>query len=301
LLVNISPIDSSLLVEDTPQTVSSLDIETKSHLPDDSRLALQLRYQALSSQNNQLSLPPLLSSRIIEALPMTAELFSSPFNRHSSLPFCSLFPDLEREWGSLGSFFDYEPGPGVYFANPPFDAYFMEMMARRMITHLSQIEDLTYVVTLPLWDHELRSAVEATGDVSGGDIVTGGRGGEGGGESTIAKRESAEASSPVLGAKPQLGELRGSVVSAYRPRRLSDERPRPEANYAFTAYDLLRDSGYVKLNRVVRQGDFFFVDHETQKCISPCGTHFVLLSNSIRSSQYARSLSDVLQEWVSSL
>ena len=62
------------------------------------------------------------------------EGFASPLNcRYSS--FCSVFPDVDWVFGSVGSFFDdacFRPRTGSFEANPPFVAELMQAMARRV-------------------------------------------------------------------------------------------------------------------------------------------------------------------------
>ena len=55
----------------------------------------------------------------LEEINPDIELFSSGFNNTCG-NFCSIFPDLERELGSLGRFQDIELFEGKYQINPPF-------------------------------------------------------------------------------------------------------------------------------------------------------------------------------------
>ena len=125
---------------------------------------LFLRYHSLFSQNLQLSIPGELSENIRSRIPVAGELFASFFNRHSNGMWCSLFPDLESVLGSYGNYFKFTPKPGVYFANPPFDVILMARMASKMVHELTVVDDISFILTLPLSDPELRLMVD--GDTS---------------------------------------------------------------------------------------------------------------------------------------
>ena len=51
---------------------------------------------------------------------VTTELFASPLN-HTLGRFCSIWKDVDRYFGSLGSAFDLFPPTGSFEVNPPFD------------------------------------------------------------------------------------------------------------------------------------------------------------------------------------
>lgn len=78
-------------------------------------VALMYRYYVLSSNNNQLATNPNKFNEIKPDL----ELFSSSFN-NTCLKYCSIFPDLEGDLGSIGRFQDIELFEGKYQINPPF-------------------------------------------------------------------------------------------------------------------------------------------------------------------------------------
>jgi len=103
-------------------------------------------YSVLGGTNNNLSVP-----KIFEGV----ELFGSPFNTNN--PFCSPF-EIEKKFGSLGSFFNYELVGGVYQANPPFDDQFMDKMADRLLDQLAKerkdADDVFMFVVIPVWDPE---------------------------------------------------------------------------------------------------------------------------------------------------
>jgi hypothetical protein len=89
---------------------------------------------------------------------LTVELFASPVNRHLPI-FCSLYPDLEKYFGSIGSFFDLIPSHSIwkehhYFVcNPPYDELIMYKMAKQLISvlELNSNEKICIIVSIPDW------------------------------------------------------------------------------------------------------------------------------------------------------
>lgn len=81
-----------------------------------------LRYDRFfPSYGNFWSIPPRVYKYLNIHYNIKLECFSSPLNCY--LPkFCSLFPDIDSNFGSLGNFFEVWPKfePGYYVANPPF-------------------------------------------------------------------------------------------------------------------------------------------------------------------------------------
>jgi hypothetical protein len=152
-----SPCDQKISMKMTQEIYNTLE---KQGVNESTIVCLFLRYYSLFSQNLQLSIPPELSITLCKHLEIKGELFASFFNRHTQGIYCSLFPDLEVETGSLGNYFRYKIPSGIYFANPPFDILFMSKMAEKMVMDLNEVKELTYIITLPLFDPELKSIVE---------------------------------------------------------------------------------------------------------------------------------------------
>ena len=89
-----------------------------------------------------------------DTLGVEVECFASPLNcRWPS--FCSGHADVDRPFGSLGSFFRFFPTEGAFECNPPFE----ESLMLRVAKHLTQLLDastkleraLTFVVVVPHW------------------------------------------------------------------------------------------------------------------------------------------------------
>ena len=73
------------------------------------------------------------------------ECFASPLNCRWPR-FCSLFADTDSPFGSLGSFFQFQPTQGSFEANPPFDRVCVARMAAHMFSLLLQTQ-----VRHPCW------------------------------------------------------------------------------------------------------------------------------------------------------
>ena len=87
--------------------------------------SMLLRYSTLfgphgRNQGPQAAIPPQVVKSLHETFNTTAECFASPLNAQLG-SFCSLFPDTDLYFGSLGSFFDVDFLSGSYEVNPPFD------------------------------------------------------------------------------------------------------------------------------------------------------------------------------------
>lgn len=101
-------------------------------------------YNFIGMNSAHLSIPPMFGG---------IELFGSPLNTHN--PFCSPF-DLEKQFGSLGSFFNFDIAGSeetFFTANPPFDEAIMEKMALYLEKQLAATNaSKTIVITIPVWD-----------------------------------------------------------------------------------------------------------------------------------------------------
>lgn len=108
---------------------------------------LLLQYKGCGGHNNHCSVPP----DVIRFTKAKTELFGSPFNTCLE-QYCSPFYDIEKEFGSLGSFFDFELETGTYIMNPPYDEELMESASKRILRMLDGPKEITIIVVYPLWD-----------------------------------------------------------------------------------------------------------------------------------------------------
>lgn len=120
----------------------------------DNLFCMLCRYASLFSPGMQGAIPPPVFDTLRRHFPIAHELFASPLN--SAQPtFCSLFPDTDAVFGSIGSFFEADLSSGMHQANPPFVESLMSAMVDRMQDALSRAEKtrpLGFVVFLPAFD-----------------------------------------------------------------------------------------------------------------------------------------------------
>ena len=116
--------------------------------------ALLCRYDMLEGGGLQSSLTGDVFDVLLEHFDCRTECFASPFNCRYER-FCSAFPDTDMAFGSLGSFFDFDPTPegGCFQANPPFISGFIEMMQERMdfLLKSTSKKPLMFIVFIPAW------------------------------------------------------------------------------------------------------------------------------------------------------
>jgi len=88
---------------------------------------------------------------LTRAFGVEMECFASPFNCHFRT-FCSVFPDTDQWFGSLGSFFDFRPIQGSFEWNPPFLEDLMKEGAQRMLEILKKGDHpVSFFIVLPDW------------------------------------------------------------------------------------------------------------------------------------------------------
>ena len=95
-----------------------------------------LRYETLAKfdQGTQGSLPERVFDVLSDSFGVTHECFASPLNV-TMRSFNSVFPDVDKFFGSQGSFFDFWPDTGAFEANPPFD----EGSVAAMFQHINAV------------------------------------------------------------------------------------------------------------------------------------------------------------------
>jgi len=108
------------------------------------------RYDACGINNKHYAVPP----KVIEYSGARTELFGSPFNTCCA-EYCSPFPDIEKYFGSLGSFFDIGLlSSGIYFMNPPYDEQFIYDAVIKVLQSLETKAEIIVIANLPMWDAE---------------------------------------------------------------------------------------------------------------------------------------------------
>ena len=116
--------------------------------------ALLLRYEAIGGAGFQAALGGTVFRELQASLGVAFECFASPLNCYYGA-FCSAFPDVDRPFGSRGSFASFAPLRGAYEANPPFVDGIIDSSAQQILAHLETAqgasEPLAFVVVLPGW------------------------------------------------------------------------------------------------------------------------------------------------------
>ena len=124
---------------------------------------LLFRYITLGSHNHQLAVIPSVMDCFKKELKLNIEVFASGINHHLD-HYCSLFYDIEKYFGSLGSFFNIKPIRGLFGFNPPYENYIMEKGTERIISFLKESEEnkkpLGFLITIPIWDKEGKDIME---------------------------------------------------------------------------------------------------------------------------------------------
>lgn len=112
-------------------------------------LALNIRYNYLKLTNHGLA-------RVYKDMAKPSEgceAFASAFNHYFDM-FCSAFPDLEKPFGSMGSFFNKREWPlSKVYMNPPFDESLMTHAMEQVIMYCEESKkEVEFFCTFPKWD-----------------------------------------------------------------------------------------------------------------------------------------------------
>jgi hypothetical protein len=128
------------------------------------------RYQLLSSNNNQLAILPNVIDNMKKDYDLSCELFASGINSSTDI-YCSLYYDVEHYFGSIGSFFNCKIISGVYTFNPPYQVDIIERGINKLLYFLNETnKDLTFFITIPIWDNYGKSIMNNKTDIDYGDF-----------------------------------------------------------------------------------------------------------------------------------
>lgn len=108
---------------------------------------------------NSLSIDEIYFNSILKDK-LTLEMFASPINCHLT-NFCSIFPDIEHYYGSVGTSFTYETDMNFWLkqkivvCNPPYCTQIMTRMAemiKNIVTHcIDKQHNINFVIIVPDW------------------------------------------------------------------------------------------------------------------------------------------------------
>jgi hypothetical protein len=117
------------------------------------------RYQLLGSNNHQLAVLPNIIKEMNKDYGLSFECFASTIN--STFPhYCSIYYDLEKYFGSVGSFFNMVPLKGTFGFNPPYQKDVIELGTKKLFNFLETEEELSFIITIPIWDLIGRKAMK---------------------------------------------------------------------------------------------------------------------------------------------
>jgi hypothetical protein len=115
------------------------------------------RYQLLGSNNHQLGVKNEIMVNMNKNYDLNFECFASSINSTFS-KYCSIYYDVERYFGSVGSFYNLVPKKGTFGVNPPYQKNIIETALLKLISCLEDAETnknkLTFIITIPIWDKE---------------------------------------------------------------------------------------------------------------------------------------------------
>ena len=85
------------------------------------------------------------------------ECFADPFNCYLD-KYYSPFGDVDKPFGSIGSFFDNPPTKGCAIAHPPTEKHFLEAASKTIFDVLSNKQNnITFIVGLPVWKNYMKT------------------------------------------------------------------------------------------------------------------------------------------------
>ena len=120
----------------------------------DDVFSMLVRYESLDGFGWQAAISPIVIAAFVRHFDITCECFASPLN--CQLPtYCSIFPDTDAAFGSIGNFFKFFPKEGSFEANPPFVAALMV----KMLAHITSLLELSsgpmsFIIIVPAWTED---------------------------------------------------------------------------------------------------------------------------------------------------
>tara|TARA_Y100000590_G_scaffold137033_2_gene156867 strand:+ start:1527 stop:2765 length:1239 start_codon:yes stop_codon:yes gene_type:complete len=132
------------------------------------------RYQLLSSNNNQLAVLPNILDKMEKDFNLKFETFGSAINTNTK-NFCSLYYDVEKYFGSVGSFFNTKFLEGCYSFNPPYQEDIIDNGIKKILNYLynSKVLEmkLTFLITIPIWDIDGKNKMKELNSENNNDKI----------------------------------------------------------------------------------------------------------------------------------
>ena len=124
---------------------------------DDLIWIILFRYQLLGSNNHQLGVKNDIMMNMKKHYNLGFECFASAINCTFN-KYCSVYYDVEKYFGSVGSFYNLTPKTGTFGVNPPYQKDIIETTLNRVLGFLSEADNdsnkLSFIITIPIWDKE---------------------------------------------------------------------------------------------------------------------------------------------------
>jgi hypothetical protein len=122
-------------------------------------LCCLIRYETLGSGAHQYVVD-LQYKEALAKFGFQFECFASVFNSYYPY-YCSMFYDLERHFGSCGSFMALNIIQGLYMANPPYTEYLLYHMYDKVKLALNSSMSVAFIMSIPKWtDFRLETDIE---------------------------------------------------------------------------------------------------------------------------------------------
>jgi hypothetical protein len=119
---------------------------------DDYIFCCLVRYISLGSGANQYVVDLIYKKNLRKKFGVNFECFASVFNHYYD-HYCSMFYDIEKYFGSHGSFMALKITQGFYMANPPYDNNLLHKMYLRVKKALHSNKSVAFIMSIPKWEN----------------------------------------------------------------------------------------------------------------------------------------------------
>lgn len=116
-----------------------------------------MRYKSIISKSQHWNIPTKIYENLVKLYDINVEGFASPLNSQllkilEKPKFCSLFPEVDGPFGSIGDFFNADLSGYNIVANPPFIESLMNDMVDKIEKTFKSKKETLFVVCVPFWN-----------------------------------------------------------------------------------------------------------------------------------------------------
>ena len=141
--------DISLFIDH--QVYKKLKNRYKSNNLENDIFCLLLRYKTFGGNSHQFAMEIKFKNVLRKKYNINFECFASAINVHYD-HYCSLFYDIEKNFGSYGNFYLVKYIRGFFIANPPYETILLEKMVKKFIDSCKEsVQALSISYGLPNW------------------------------------------------------------------------------------------------------------------------------------------------------